>query len=249
MSETPNPSDPGSSGSQTIRNLTEVLLVLGTIGIVTLVWMTMIQTSGSSWRREQTRDQLKVLALAALNYSDAFKSFPVATHGESPEHPAVSWRVAILPFLEEPKLFANYDRSAAWDAPVNREVVQTILGEYVSPRNPDLDAPITNYFAVVGKGFIYDPARATAYRDIRDGASNTVLMVEYVPSEVKWAEPRDLTFEEFTAYVAGPRDSKHGGVFVAFADGSVRTLPEDMPLDMLYALFTIDGGEKVEFSD
>ena len=83
-------------------------------------------------------------------------------------------------------------------------------------------------------------------RDIHDGTSNTIIVLEVKPERaVVWTQPEDYVVNEKT-----PAEGLPDGRFLAlFADGSTRSLRINAGAAVLNALFTKDGGETVEIPD
>jgi prepilin-type processing-associated H-X9-DG protein len=108
----------------------------------------------------------------------------------------------------------------------------------------------TSYVAIVGPGTIWDPTRVKSNSHIRDGAANTILLVEMHNSGIKWAEPRDLDLSNLPLGITKQNlpqwlSAHSGGFNVVFADGAVRFLPSTIPWDIFMAMLTANGGEKV----
>ena len=86
---------------------------------------------------------------------------------------------------------------------------------------------------------------------IRDGTSNTILLVEATGTGTHWAEPVDLDASElsgpFSAGGRGKAGSHHpGGMNAAFCDGSVRFLSDAVAGETLHGLITRAGKERIE---
>jgi hypothetical protein len=98
--------------------------------------------------------------------------------------------------------------------------------------------------------------------EFRDGAENTILLIESHGPGVHWAEPRDLTFDEAVNLLSQPFKSHDGhevsngffhkpsvGRHVSFADGSVAFMIAPVSRTLAEALLTVDGGEQIELSE
>jgi prepilin-type processing-associated H-X9-DG protein len=82
--------------------------VIGIIGILMALTLPAVQSAREAGRRTSCVNNLKNLAIAMQNYHAQFREFPPAApihHVEG--KPSISWRVIILPFIEESPL---YDR-------------------------------------------------------------------------------------------------------------------------------------------
>jgi hypothetical protein len=82
--------------------------------------------------------------------------------------------------------------------------------------------------------------------DIRDGASNTISVVEVGADDaVEWMQPADVGELAFKRqfWLQQPNHSRF--VLVALADGSVESLQVDVPMKTIDGLLTVKGGEKL----
>jgi prepilin-type processing-associated H-X9-DG protein len=205
------------------------------------------------------------IALALRNYHDTFKTFPPVCICDDQGRPTHSWRVAILPFLDQKELYDQYDFNEPWDGPNNRKLHDVILPVYCCPAAQRFrPSPTTNYFAVVGQETVgmspaayrmsatmWYPNRVMRMSDVRDGTSNTVMLVEVADSDVHWMEPRDVRLKYADSReeikLVPPAGSKHrDGLNVAFGDGSVATLPRELWADAWHRLVTRAGWQPSE---
>jgi hypothetical protein len=100
----------------------------------------------------------------------------------------------ILPCIEYNRLYAQYFIEEAWDGPHNSKITGQRVDHYQCPSDlaSGPNSNDTSYVAVVGKGTAWTPGRGAKLREFRDGAANTILLIEMKNSGIKWAEPRDL---------------------------------------------------------
>lgn len=197
-----------------------------------------------------THAKMKELGVAALMYHQTHGSFPMPSTLADGAAPPRSWRVELLPFLSS-ELAARAHRlfnpSLHWNDPANRVAADLILPDYYSPFQQMVKQPISNYFAVVENGFVMSMAGPTTRDQIKDDHSETILFVEYAQSIIPWADPRDLSFDQFAQYVADPRNQPNGhGFNVLMVDGTTQTLRHGIAKEKLRALFTIDGRETID---
>jgi hypothetical protein len=162
-----------------------------------------------------------------------------------------SWRVLILPYLEEHDLYDKYRFDEPWDGPNNRKLAEFMPRVLQCPSSDDYErSQNTNYAFVVGKGTSFPADKTTRTADILDGAANTIMVVEVGDAGIHWMEPRDL---ELDALQIGPStpsspaiSSAHSrGPSVVFADGRYERLRQPLSSKTLRALATIAGGEEV----
>ena len=186
------------------------------------LWSDIAATAQKNTLRRQSRNNLKGVALAMLNYHDTNKHFPPAVlYGPDGKTP-YSWRVALLPYLEQLALYREYHFDEPWDGPHNRKLLDKMPAVF---RSPDEPATSQNacYFVLAGPGTIFDGRVGTTFAQILDGTSNTILAVE-AKRDIPWTKPEDIPYDPQKPL------PKLGGYFadgfhVAMADGAVRSSP------------------------
>lgn len=65
-----------------------------------------VEQANTPARRIRCKNNLKMVGLALRNYHD--NCFPSARPEDAQRKPADSWRVQLLPFLEEQELYVQY---------------------------------------------------------------------------------------------------------------------------------------------
>jgi len=197
--------------------------------------------------RTTSMNNLKQIALAMHNYLDIYKTFPPHASYDKNGKPLLSWRVHILPFIEEDALYKEFHLDEAWDSEHNRKLISRMPKIYLSPLSRLGPEHKTVYLLPVGKDTIF-PAheKGTRISDITDGTSNTIMIVEAADSHgVIWTKPEDLKVKSKEP-LAGLTDGQRKGFNTAFADGSVRFIQASINPQTLWALFTRSGGEVAE---
>ncbi len=202
----------------------------------------------------QSTNNLKQIALAMHNFHDVYKGFPAAYNVDKNGKPLLSWRVHILPFIEESALYESFHFDEPWDSPHNRTLIARMPAVYRSP-NSAADPGKTVYLGIAGKQAVFvAPAgdqkdkphpTGTGMQHIRDGTSNTIMTVEAAdPAAVIWTKPDDFDSDQENPLrsLVGMRP---GGIIVGFCDGSVRFISATIDANTLKALFTKNGGEVV----
>jgi len=201
------------------------------------------------------RTHLKLLGLALHSYHDVHGCFPPAVLTDETGRPMHSWRVLMLPYFEQGGLYAQYRLDEPWNGPNNRKLHDTTLSDLLCVQYAGDPEAVTTYVAVIGPNTAWRVNESISLDDITDGPSSTILVVEVADSDFPWIEPRDLHVLQMAPGInpeEGQGISSHhrdGGVNVLFADGTVRTLPNDTPPEKIEAMLTIAGGEQVELDD
>ncbi|MBI1325687.1 DUF1559 domain-containing protein [bacterium] len=211
------------------------------VGVTVALLLPAVQSAREAARRAQCFNNHKQIALAMHNYADANKGFPpMAITGKNGE-PLLSWRVALLPYLEQQQLYEAIRKDEPWDSPHNRPLMSRMPAVFACPTN-ELEPGMTCCRAFVGDGGILEKDKTTPLSTIRDGTSNTIMFAE-AAEPVEWMRPEGLPVNAPGLLGLG---SKHPGGFVAaFADGSVRFISSRVSPRTLKGLATKDGGEVV----
>ncbi|MEZ6116582.1 MAG: DUF1559 domain-containing protein [Pirellulaceae bacterium] len=215
-----------------------------TVAGLTLLLLPAVNAAREAARRNQAINTVKQLCLAMLNYESARQSLPAYANFDEDNKPLLSWRVHILPYLEENELYNEFHLDEPWDSDHNIKLIDRMPEVY---RNPNLDDPtMTNFLVPVGEGTIFDGTEGRRIREITDGTSKTILIVEANAEQATiWTKPQDLEFSPKMP-MAGLGSFRPGGFIAGRADGSVGFFSRDLNLDMLKALFTCDAGDMVQ---
>jgi len=197
-------------------------------------------------RRAHSMNNMKQIALAMCNFCATFSNhFPAAASSSPDGKPLLSWRVYILPFIEEDALYKQFHLDESWDSPHNKALIEKMPVVYRSPKSKAGKGK-TNYLVPVGNGALYATSRdEPKLKDIKDGTSHTIMIVEVDDEHaVTWTKPDDFAFDPKDP-MKGIGSLYEGGFHAAFCDGSVRFLSGSIDKKLLSALFTRAGGEAI----
>jgi prepilin-type processing-associated H-X9-DG protein len=199
--------------------------------------------------RDQSVKNLRMIVIAMHNYHDTYKRLPFhAIYDKDGKTPLLSWRVAILPFIEEGPLYNEFKLDEPWDSRHNRQLINKMPKIYASVvKDPkgEKGEGVTHYQVFTGPDTVFDGAKKMGVANITDGLSNTFMVVE-AKEPVLWTRPSDLEFPKEKDRLPGLGGLFKEGFHVAFCDGSVRFLSHDNPVATLRALVTPRGGEPVD---
>jgi hypothetical protein len=246
----------GPTPTRRRRRITVGGLMKWILGMGFCFWivLALIGGSGERWghaRRAQCANNLKQIALALVNYHDAFGSLPPAYIADAHGRPMHSWRVLILPFLEQRSLYDQYDFREPWNGPNNSKLLGRMPSAFDCPSRKSHPTGVTSYVAITGPGTMFPGARSSKFTDVRDGLDETAMVVESLSVGMPWTAPIDLGERSMCLRINDPAyvgiSSAHPrGANVGFGDASIRFAHEGMSPDSLRALLTIDGGEKID---
>jgi hypothetical protein len=196
-------------------------------------------------RRAQSSNNLKQIGLAMHNFHDVHGSFPPAYLKTKDGKPGLSWRVAILPYIEQAELYHEFKLDEPWDSPHNKALIEKMPSVYADPASQVAAEGKTVYLAPRGDATLLRGAEGVRIREIVDGTSLTIMVVQANDTHaVPWTKPDDWevgdrpTLDAVTGLYPG-------GFNTLFGDGSVRFLKDTIHLDVLKALLTRNGGEVI----
>jgi hypothetical protein len=184
--------------------------------------------------------------------------------------PLLSWRVAILPYMEnvyinsygpyEPnakrfnspkELYDAFKLDEPWDGPNNKKLIDKFPSVYRAPWNvlsyAQSSVGKTVTLAVTGKGTIFDPTKKVTTSDVRDGLKQTLLLLQLEESSqaVYWTKPADVTLTaDGKLPEDGPNPSRRFAV--VYADGSAHTLVNGVDVKTFLGIVTRNGNEKLD---
>jgi hypothetical protein len=203
-----------------------------------------VEAAREAARRAQSMNNLKQIALAMHIYHDVKKGFPARASADANGKPLLSWRVHILPYVEQEALYKEFHLNEPWDSEHNKKLIAKMPAVYRQP-NGDPKEFKTNYLVPVAKGTIFETLQPCKLNSIIDGTSTTIMAVEAsLDRSVEWTKPDDLEID-LAAPMKGLLGLRPKGFLVAFADGSVQFLPETLGAESLRGLLTKAGGEVV----
>ncbi|QDU19329.1 DUF1559 family PulG-like putative transporter [Urbifossiella limnaea] len=199
--------------------------------------------------RASSSNNLKQIGLAIHNYHDANGKFPADIKDKTGKA-ILSWRVELLPYLEQQAVYNQVKRDEAWDSPANKQLAMTQMKVFMSPNATNVQVEggygVSHYRGVKGKGMAFDPAvKSLNFAGFTDGLSNTIMVVES-GDPVAWMKPDDLLIPEKGAIPRFDTPGRPGQFSALFGDGSVRWINRAGLSDAdLRAYFTRNGGEVI----
>lgn len=193
-------------------------------------------------RRGQAINKLKQIALAMHNYHSTYGSFPAAAVYDKDGKPLLSWRVLLLPFLEEGALYKEFHLDEPWDSEHNKKLTARMPAVFQSNAGDARDGE-TYFQGFNGKGAFFEDKKGIKITDIPDGTSNTCMVIE-AGRGVSWTKPEDIPFDPVKPL---PKlGFRPDGFCAAYCDGSVRFIRRATKEKTMKAIITRNGGEVIE---
>ncbi len=201
-------------------------------------------------RRKVVMNRMKQFGIAFHNSANADKEerFPDVASRDAQGKPLLSWRVHVLPYIDQHKLYQQFHLDEPWDSPHNRQLIEKMPQLFAIPGSPSSKEGKTCFQVPVGPKTIFPDGRGRSIRDIIDGLSNTILLVEVAEEHaVPWTKPEDWQFNPQEP-LDGLGDHLKGNIFVTvFADGSTRVISRSADPEFLRGVFTAAGREVLKF--
>jgi hypothetical protein len=243
---------------QNIKGSTIALIVSGVLFAllaVLAIYLVVIDFAGSTVVGNQRaatecQENLQKIVAAFQAYHDANGNYPPAyTVDPKTQLPLHSWRVLILPYLEEDTLYSQIDLTKPWDSLENQQF-NTLMPEiYHCPAHSNQSGAYTHYVGIEGAGFLFNGSKTVTASDILDDPRETIAVVEIANSNINWMSPMDL--QDLNAgYSIGSDPSTISSLHaedsanVGFLDGSSRLLTRQQVAEANFrAMMTIAGGD------
>jgi hypothetical protein len=160
--------------------------------------------------------------------------------------PGLSWRVAVLPYIDQQQLYKQFKLDEPWDSATNRPLAAKMPAIF-APRK-GAGGELTHVRLIVGPQCVYDLTRPQPRRfaEISDGMGNTFLFVE-AEQPVIWTKPEELAFDP-KGKLPPLGLPEHDYFLVAFCDGSVRSIKKNANPENIKKAITAAGGENFDLN-
>lgn len=153
----------------------------------------------------------------------------------------------MLPFMEGHDLFDRIEFGESWDS-VTHAPLRATAANGMQCHSLENGSGDTHIFAVTSPNSMWQD-RKLSLDDIADGPSQTLMLIELDLPGINWMSTIDVTLDQLLAMLSdkGRLPGPHPDVvLMAFADGHVSAIPDDVITpELLRALVSIDGGEEI----
>ncbi len=200
-----------------------------------------------SARKMQSKNNMKQIGIAVYNYEFTHRGLPTGEidgikYAEGT--PLLSWRVHILPFIEEQALYERFHLDEPWNSEHNIQLLEEIPPVYQHPNYKDLKGK-TVYRVPAGDSSVLGSNKPVGLRDIQDGTSQTAMVIEVGQDKaIEWTKPEPLPVD--LQDVVSSFGELKKAVTVLLADGAVLDLPQSMDNTTWKGLLSRNGGEILE---
>ncbi|MCA9137692.1 MAG: DUF1559 domain-containing protein [Planctomycetales bacterium] len=198
-------------------------------------------------RRRRSFENLQKINDAIMMYVSVKGHYPARYRTASAGIPSLSWRVEILPYLGYKELYNKFDFSRAWNMQPNKDLLQFIPDEFVSPERFDVK---TNYLVPASPGFMFGDNRPLAMSQIDDGPENTIMLVEVNDEHaVNWTEPKDFEPEQSNRMSPYLGKLRVDGTFALWASGFPVLLESGLRDQQLFQAMTYKMSDELSARD
>jgi hypothetical protein len=213
-------------------------------------------------QKAQSANNIKQIMLAMHSWADVHGGMfppPVILGKDGKGKVPHSWRIEVLPYLEQSRLYDAYQFDEPWDSEANKKVLAQMPAVLRHPMDKQDSTSAAYYVLTPEKLFVekvlpgggieapvgglptaFSKTTGVRFADIIDGTSNTLAVVE-AKRDIPWTKPEDILFdpEKDPPALGGYfKDGFQAGI----CDGSVRFLtPKVEPKTLKLLIMPQDG--------
>lgn len=189
---------------------------------------------------QDIRTKLRQIALGIHNFESSKRAFPPGR--DSKVNAQLSWRVLILPYIEQGPLYKRFNLNEPWDSPHNKALIEHMPDIYRTAQDTGSD---TRFMVFTGPNTMFVPGRGASHAMCRDGTSNTLMVVHTGDGKTTpWTSPDDVAFEP--AEPLAQIGSVRGRIEAVLFDASSISLPRDIDPATVAGLVTPAGNELID---
>ncbi len=232
---------PKAEGSQLILTLDDRKIFASAFSV-------MVQKASKKYQLTVTQNNMKHILIGMQTFHAKDDHFPPPKNDRDENgKPRLSWRVHLLPFLEEGELFKQFHLDEPWDSPHNIKLLEK-MPKVFQTSGSQVKSGYTTLLAPVGKDTVFGSGEPVKIQNITDGTVNTIALVE-VRDElaVPWTKPEDYRYDESDP-AAGLKMVNGSGFAAGFCDASVRNIRADVEPGILLRLFQKADGCAIDLS-
>jgi hypothetical protein len=221
-------------------------------------------------------DKLRLVSLGMHQMHDQHRHLPAWGNFNAENQPLLSWRVHLLPYLEDGQHQALYDQfhlDEPWDSPHNKPLADQMPAVYQTRGTPRgqtrFRAPVIDQPGValdkrrtdqdtlfelgptieVGENHHLETVKGLRLDDARDGTATVILLV-YAPSSeaTPWTKPEPLLIDPNNPAAAWSSGGEKK-IMVAMSNGQLQNLNASASAATLKHLLMRSDGNRVNVDD
>lgn len=213
-----------------------------------------------AYNKINAKIQLMKISFAMAIYENLKSHYPAGIVGPD-GNLGLSWRVAILPYLDDKyaRLYKEFKLTEAWDSPHNKKLLAKMPAEFATPGTAANEG--RTHYRVFGGPNAFLPlpkqmpkemnlathwgaqsgqvARGRTSAAITDGRANTFMVVQ-ANEPVEWTKPDYLVVTDESVPKLGLFQKEF---FALMCDGAVYEFPESVTEESLRALVSTNAGD------
>jgi hypothetical protein len=224
-------------------SLAKLLVGIVFAGFLIALLLPAVPAAREPGRRMFCSHKMKQIVFAFHEYHKEYGHLPPAFTVDEDGKLLHSWRVLILPYIEQQELYEQIRLDEPWDSEHNQQFHSEAPAIFRCPSSVKSMPDGCNYSVVVGEKAAFNGSQPRKYDDFTSGTANTIFLVER-KTPVNWMAPsREISFEAACDGInidAVGISSFHTTALVAFADGRVQAMPDGIDGKLLRSLLAID---------
>lgn len=191
-------------------------------------------------------NNLRQLGLAMHNFHDVYGSFPPPASYQDGQ-PLLSWRVYLLPYLDQMPLYQQFHLDEPWDSEHNMALLSEMPAVFQSASAELNQQGLTRLVLPVAELTAFHGETGVTIKEMTDGTTQTALIVS-VPAEhaVPWTKPADWEVD-FSQDLHAWLFEGQTELPVLLGDGSVQQFDATLTPDNLRRLLQHQDGEPIEW--
>ena len=231
----------------------EFLVAIAILGMLVALLFPAVPLSREAARRMTCSNNIKQILYAFHNYHVAHNHFPPAYSIDESGKPLHSWRVLILPYIEQKDLYEKIRLDEPWDSEYNRQFHSQAPSIFLCPSSnirevERVPAPSASYYSVIdGAEAAFFGSQTRSKSDVKKPDETIFLVERRIP--VNWMDPsREMTFETASkganVDAMGISSYHSGSALAGFGDGRVQTISKSVNSETLRKLLTLNAEDK-----
>ncbi len=227
-----------------------LILVFGVLFALPMITLPRIFVRNFS--QSVASQQLSEIVIAMHNYHKDLGQLPPVANLSKEGKPLLSWRVHLLPYLGEERLYKQFHLDEPWDSPHNLALLPQMPGMYQLPKYARQFPPgYTCYQLFVGEGAFMEigKKRTLGMLTIADGTDT--LLGAIAEDAVPWTKPADILFSADQTLGVGKvyEVDQYGRYYLVTVSGMSISLRSRENVHRLKPYITWNGNEKVNIQD